>query len=324
MLSLIISSYFNKQNKDELGLETFFIIVFCVVDNLYQLLVGPQSNLRTSNNSNPIFTDVEVITIALVGELKGENSERAWWRFVNKNYGHLFPHLCSRTRYGRRLKRLSQVMEMIRQNLLYRLDANVDSYRLVDSFPFRLAKLPRLARSSKPFEYAGSVGFCPTLKEYYYGFKVNLITELRGIPIAFVLTPANPHDTEGLKQLLNEMIELGFHSMTIVIVGDKGYIGKEYAQFIKENYGIKLMAIQKNYDKKMPKSGLNVLLTKTRRLVETTIGCLTETMNANWTYCRSIKGLITKLIAKITAFNIANYINFIINEPLLQIKGFVN
>ncbi len=213
---------------------------------------------------------------------------------------------------------------MIRQNLLYRVDANLDSYRLVDSFPFRLARLPRLANSSKPFEYAGSVGFCSTLKEYYYGLKFHLITNLRGIPIAFVLTPANPHDTEGLKQLLNEMIELGFHSMTIIIIGDKGYIGKEYAQFIKENYGIELMAIQKNKDKNMPKSALNILLTKTRRLVETSIGCLTETMNANWTHCRSIRGLITKLIAKMTAFNLANYINFVINEPLLEIKGFVN
>ena len=124
MLSTVVSSFFTKNTKDELSLETFFIIVFCIVDELYRLLVGPQSNLRTSNNNNPVFTDVEVITIALVGELKGENSERAWWRFVSKNYGHLFPHLCSRTRYGRRLKRLSKEMEMIRQNLLYRVDAN--------------------------------------------------------------------------------------------------------------------------------------------------------------------------------------------------------
>ena len=204
------------------------------------------------------------------------------------------------------------------------MDVNVNSYRIVDSFPFRLARLPRLANSSKPFEYAGSVGFCSTLKEYYFGFKFHLITDLRGIPIAFVLTPAHPHGTEGLKQLLNEMIELGFHSMSIFIVGDKGYIGKEYAEFIKENYGIEVMAIQKNYDKNMPKSALNVLRTKTRRLVETLIGCLTETMNVNWAYCRSFRGLITKLISKMTAFNLANYINFVINEPLLEIKGFVN
>lgn len=311
-------------DKNELKLEDLFCVTYVIVDDYYKLLIGSQKNLRVSNNGEPQFTDAEIITIALVGELKGENSERGWWRFVNKNYGHLFPNLCDRTRYGRRLKKLRYTMEMIRQQFLFQLDVNCDRYRLVDSFPLRLLKLRRLSTSSCPFEYAAMVGYCDSFKEHFYGFKVNLLTDLRGIPVAFVLTPANPHDTQGFKQLLNEMIELGLNNFTLIVVGDKGYVGEEYAQSLKQIYGIEILAIQRQYDKDLPESALNSLLSKTRKIIETTNANFTQTMNANWTFCRSIRGLITRMVAKITAFNLANYLNYLMKEPLLEIKGFAN
>ena len=101
-------------DKDTMSLDDLFCMTFCVIDDYYTMLIGAQANLRYSPNGNPAFADSEVITLALVAELKGENSERAWWRFVSKNYRHLFPHLCSRTRYGRRLRKLKLVIERIR------------------------------------------------------------------------------------------------------------------------------------------------------------------------------------------------------------------
>lgn len=321
---MLFSIDLSDVNKDELTLEDLFCIVYCIVDDQYKLLVGSQKNLRNSNNGDPVFTDAEVITIALVGELKGEASERGWWRFVHKNYRHLFPHLCSRTRYGRRLRKLKLVMEMIRQQFLFHLDVQTDRHRLVDSFPLRLLKLQRLSGSSCPFEYAATVGYCSTFKEYFYGFKVQLLTDLRGIPVAFVLTPAHPHDTEGFRQLLREMVELGLHSLTLIVVGDKAYVGEDYATELKETYGIELLPIPRHYDKEMPPTALSCMLAKTRKIIETTTSGLTQTMNANWTYCRSIVGLITRMIAKFTAFNLANYLNSLMGTPLLEIKSFAN
>lgn len=311
-------------NKDALNLEDLFCIVYCVSDDYYKLLIGYQKNLRLSNNRDPVFTDSEVISIALVGELKGENSQRSWWRFVNKNYRHLFPHLCDRTRYGRRLRKLRILMEMIRQQFLFQLDVNFDRYRLVDSFPLRLLKLQRLCGSSCPFEYAATLGYCDSFKEYFYGFKVHILTDLRGIPVAFVLTPAHPHDTQGFKQLLNEMIELGLNNVTLIVVGDKGYVGEEYARHLKDTYGVEMLAIKRQYNKDIPESALNGLLSRTRKIIETTNSLLTGVMNANWTYCRSIEGLITRMVTKITAFNLANYLNSLLQQPLLEIKGFAN
>lgn len=320
---MLIFNELKDLKKEALNLEDLFTIVYCIIDDYYKLLIGSPRNIRNSNNWNPHFTDAELITIALVGELKGETSENGWWQFVSKNYRYLFPQLCGRTRYGRRVRNLRGVMEIIRKQFLYQLDVNLDRYRLVDTFPLRLLKLQRFSSSSCPFEYAASIGYCSSFKETYYGFKVNILTDLREIPIAFVLTPAFPHDSRTFLQFLEELGELGFTDITVIIVGDKAYVGEEYVKHIKEKYGIQLLPIEKHYDKNNPITAINQLLTKSRKMIETTISSLTRIMNANQTLCRSIQGLVTRMLTKIMAFNLGNLINSFMGEPLLEISNFV-
>ena len=45
-------------------------------------------------------SDAEIITISIVGEMMGVDSETAWHSSVKKNYSYLFPHLCCRIRHG--------------------------------------------------------------------------------------------------------------------------------------------------------------------------------------------------------------------------------
>lgn len=311
---------FSKENQ---GIEDLFIIVYCIVSNSFQIVIGSQKKLRRSNNNNPKFTDQEVITIALVGELYGENSSRAWWNYMNKNYRYLFPDLCSRTRLSRRIKKLKITIEMIRQNFLYQLDTQNDSYRIVDSFPVRLSKLARVKNSTKPFEYFAAVGYNDSFKEFFYGFKIHLLSDLRGVPVALVVTPAFPHDVKCFRVLLDEIISLGLHNMKIIVVADKGYVGKDYAKQIKEQYNVELLAIQKKSKKEPFESSLNILLRKSRHMIETTISVFTEVFNMNWTYCRSISGFLTKVLLKLTACNLANYMNSIMGRPLMEVKSFV-
>lgn len=82
------------------------------------------------------------------------------------------------------------------------------------------------------------------------------------------------------------------------------------------------MPIQRQYDKNLPDSGLNQLLKKSRRMIETTISEFADLMNIERTRARTLAGLITSLVAKITAFNMANYFNLLLGEPLLHIKEF--
>ena len=183
--------------KHELTEEEMFIAVYCCVDTWYRLLFGSQESLRLSHNHSPAFTDAEVITIALMGELKGEDSQHGWYRHVKKNWYALFPRLCDRTRYGRRLRKLHFRIALIHQHLCFLLGADCERYRIVDSLPIELTRLVRLSSSSEPFGQIASVGHCASKKQSYYGFKLQLLCDLRGIPTYGIVTSANLDDRPG-------------------------------------------------------------------------------------------------------------------------------
>lgn len=310
--------------KAQMEMEDLFTAVYCCVDENYHLLFGSQSALRQSNNSQPAFTDIEIITIALTGELMGEDSQKAWHSKVKKNWRKLFPLLCDRTRYGRRLRRLRVPMAQIQQQLCFLLGVDTTRYRIVDSLPLSLCHLQRVNGSTRPFEYLATVGYCASKKEHYYGFKVQLLCDLRGIPTFLVLTPAHAHDLAGFEALVQELSQAGLTNLALLVVADKGYVGKDFIDSMKTLYGIELMPIQRHYDKELPESALNQLLQKSRRIIETTVSQLADLMHIEWTRARSLAGLMTSLVAKITAFNLANYFNQLLGEPLLQVKGFIS
>jgi hypothetical protein len=308
--------------KAEMQLEDLFTVVYCWVEESYRLLFGDPAHLRQSNNGHPDFTDAEVLTIALVGELQGEDSQRGWHGKVKKSWRHLFPQLCDRTRYGRRLRRLRVPMAHLQQHLCFLVGASLDRYRVVDSFPLILCHLRRLSSSSKPFEYHASIGYCASKKEYYYGMTLQLLCDLRGIPTFLVCTPAHAHDLVGFEALVQELADAGLTDLGLIVVADKGYVGQDFIAQMKALYGIDLMPIPRHYDKDLPVSAISRLLQKSRRQIETTISQLTDQMHIESTRTRSLAGLLTSLVAKITAFDLAVYFNQLLGEPLLQIKDF--
>jgi len=312
----------NLPVKAEMTLEDLFTSVYCVVEESYRQRFEDPSSLRHSNNNQPDFTDAEIITIALVGELQGEDSQRGWHGKVNKSWRFLFPCLCDRTRYGRRLRRLRVPMAHRQQQLCFLLGASLDRYRVVDSFPLILCHLRRVNASMKPFEYHASIGYCASKKEHYYGMTIQLLCDLRDLPTFLICTPAHAHDLVGFEVLVQDLADAGLTKLTLVVVADKGYVGQDFIAQMKTLYGIELMPIPRHYDKELPVSALSRLLQKSRRQIETTISQLADQMHIESTRTRSLAGLLTSLVAKITAFDLAVYFNQLLGEPLLQIKDF--
>ena len=111
--------------KQVWSLTDVFTVVYTLIDDFYEKLFGSPKYFRCSPNYQPIFSDAEVLTMALVKELKGYQSQNRWWHYVNKNYRHLFPKLCERSRYMRRLQLLKPALEQIRQQLLCLLNADL-------------------------------------------------------------------------------------------------------------------------------------------------------------------------------------------------------
>ena len=97
--------------------EDFILTVYVVIDELYRQF-APSEVIHRRHVLDAKLSNSEIITISICGELAGIDSENAWFSFVKKNYRHLFPQLCSRSRFNRTRRALMQTTELLRQKMI--------------------------------------------------------------------------------------------------------------------------------------------------------------------------------------------------------------
>lgn len=285
--------------------EDFILLVFTVVDDLYQHF-APSCVSQRHNVDSAKMSDSEIITLSICGELIGMDSENAWYSFVKRNYRHLFPNLCYRTRFNRTRRALLQVTELLRQKLACSFPVPASRYFVIDSFPLPVCKFGR-ARYCRSFREDGAnYGKCPSKKETYFGFKVHALITLEGYITAFEITPASVDDREGLRDLAENHFGL-------TVLGDKGYTGEKLQQDMHKK-GICLMSLKpSNYKNNWPKE-VRQLIFRFRRRVETVFSQLSEQLNAEKVLAKSFLGLCTRLQNKILCHNLCMAFNSIFGE----------
>lgn len=285
--------------------EDFILITYVIIDELYHRFAPPEVTKRR-HILDAKLSDAEIITIALCGELIGIDSENAWFSFVKKNFLHLFPRLCSRTRFNRTRRALLQTTELLRQKMISFFPVPVSQYCIIDSFPLAVCKFGR-ARYCKTFRDSGAdYGNCPSKKETYFGYKVHALITLEGYITAFEITPASTDDREGLRDLMD-----GCSNVTIL--ADKGYVsGKLFQEMQKQN--ICLFALKRSNSKENWPKPVRQLVFKLRRRVETVFSQLSGQLNAERVLAKSFQGLCTRMVNKILAYNLCIALNSIFNE----------
>ena len=285
--------------------EDFMITVYVIIDDLYHQFAPPDV-INRRHVSDARLSDSEIITISICGELAGIDSENAWFSFVKRNYRHLFPKLCSRSRFNRTRRALLQTTELLRQKMISVFPVPFSKYFVIDSFPLAVCKFGR-ARYCHSFRgYGADYGKCPSKKETYFGYKVHALITLEGYITAFEITPASTDDRDGLRDLVETQSNL-------VILGDKGYVGERLMQEMAEK-GICLMALKRSNSKTdFPKS-VRQLIFKLRRRVETVFSQLSEQLNAERVLAKCFQGFCTRLVNKILAYNLCLALNSIFQE----------
>lgn len=285
--------------------EDFILTAYVIIDELYHQFAPPEVT-RRRHILNAKLSDSEIITISLCGELTGVDSENAWFSFVKRNYRHLFPQLCSRSRFNRTRRALMQTTELLRQKMISVFPIPVSSYYIIDSFPLAVCKFGR-ARYCRSFRgYGADYGKCPSKKETYFGYKVHAIITLEGYITTFEITPASTDDREGLRDIMDGQSGL-------VILGDKGYVGESLTKEM-ETQGICLMALKRSNSKTDWPKLVRQLIFKLRRRVETVFSQLSEQLNAERVLAKSFQGLCTRLTNKILAYNLCLALNSIFHE----------
>lgn len=286
--------------------EDFILLVYTIIDDLYHQFV-PSSVSQRRNVDTAKMSDSEIITLSICGELAGIDSENAWYSFVKRNYRHLFPRLCSRTRFNRTRRALLQVTELLRQKLTHSFPIPTSRYFVIDSFPLPVCKFGR-ARYCRSFRVDGAnYGKCSSKKETYFGFKVHALITIEGYITAFEITPASVDDREGLRDFAE-------NHLCLTVLGDKGYTGEQLWEDMQEK-GICLMSLKpSNHKNNWPKEVRQVIF-RFRRRIETVFSQLSEQLNAEKVLAKSFRGLCTRLQNKILGHNLCMAFNSIFREP---------
>lgn len=296
--------------------EDFILTAYVIIDELYRRFAPPEVAGR-HHVLDARLSDPEIITISICGELASVDSENVRYSFIKRNYRHLFPTLCNRSRFNRTRRALIQTTELLRQKLSCVFPLPASRYFVVDSFPLAVCKFGR-ARYCRSFRgYGADYGKCPPKKENYFGYKMHAMITLEGYITAFEITAASIDDREGLRDLVKGKEGL-------VVLGNKDYVGKTLTQDLS-SHGVCLMALKRSNSKTNWPREVRQLIFKQRRRVETVFSQLSGQLNAERVLARSFQGLCTRISNKILAYNLCLALNSIFNETckLAQIKRLI-
>ena len=110
--------------------DDFVTWMYVLIDEIWQRL----ARLYQRPGPQPICSDSELITMAIVGECrewdKETNLMQEW-----RAYRHLFPQIPERSRFNRRRRNLMDAINHIRRIVLQVLDVAQDHQCVMDSLP---------------------------------------------------------------------------------------------------------------------------------------------------------------------------------------------
>lgn len=262
----------------------------------------------------PKFSDVSVISLALTSEAMGIDSENYLFQKLKTTYNSSFPKLIDRSQYNVRRRKLKNYIDKVRQGIVTELETFENIFSL-DSMPVEVCKIARSSRcrlGKEDFETAPDKGFCASQQTYYYGYKLHCVCSYKGLIHSYDLTKASVHDIAYLSEVKQQFDNC-------LMLGDKGYLSAEIKLDLFTSANIHLetpMRVnQKNY-KPQP-----YLFKKARKRIETIYSQLCDQFMIRRNYAKSVSGLFTRIVSKITAMAVLQYINATTNKPFGRIKN---
>ena len=160
---------------------------------------------RASNNSEPDFTDQELVCIWFFGHLNDKFQKKQIYNFIIDYWADWFPHLPSYQTFCYRLNLLEQTFQSIGAELFTHLSTTQtpELDHLIDSFPVMLAQNGH-AYSARVARDVADVGYCAAKKTYFHGVRLHTIAERRFAqlpsPSQIWLCEASHHDLTAAKE----------------------------------------------------------------------------------------------------------------------------
>jgi Transposase DDE domain len=280
-------------------LEEALSVLFCLIDDAYALL-NPRGARRYESIKR--LSDSEIITLALLQQLRGVESERSFLRDAQRFFSELFPGVAGLhpSSFNRRVRKLRRFLEPLRREVLSELVGDPETL-LIDSTLLEVLH-PRQVPQSAGFYGAAWVRWGSFS---VYGVKLHLLCAPNRIPISYELTPANVADVSLTEELVAEAA-LG-DEVARKLLGDLAYRSEDLREVLAE-VGI-LLATERSERRH-----------GARQHIEIAISSLKRVFGLGETLATTLVGLATRIAAKIAAYTYAFLVNRRLDRPQGRIK----
>jgi hypothetical protein len=256
----------------------------------------------------PKLSDIELIAIDLTSEYMSIDSEYQLFRALPDSLSNRI----ERSVYNRRKRRMFFYREQLRKRKAESISSS--NYYLVDSMPLEVCKLSRSGRSSickEDYQSSPDKGYCATQKMNYYGYKLHAICTIDGVFTNFELTKASVDDIHYLRNIKNDC-------QNCCLLADKGYLGIDYQLDLFETKNIRLeTTMRKNQHNYKPQP---FIFRKSRKRIETLFSQLCDQFMIRRNYAKSFDGFKNRILSKIMALTIIQFINKLKNKNINNLK----
>jgi hypothetical protein len=285
-------------------LSTFIVAVFCLVDD--------QLKGRRIRQRGPIpkLSDSEVLTIEIVGEFLGLDTDKALYRYFRRHYAQWFPALgkVHRTTFARQAANLWKLKEELWQELLA-LAPHDPAFAICDSMPLPACLFARAYRCRR-FRGEAAFGKDTLLKQTFYGFRVHVRVCWPGVITRVSVAPANAHELSVLPELAEFTSGL--------VVGDRNYHSPKTKEELA-GMGVELLAPYSS-KKRDPNPKMSAFLSRLRYRIDTVFSQLTERYCVKRVWARDTWHLASRLLRKVLSHTVAFLLNHQLGNQPLQLS----
>jgi hypothetical protein len=201
-------------------LDTLCTVVYCTADDLLPEKPG---------NARRRITDAEVATLCVAQAIMGIPSDRRFLAVARKHLRDLFPELPQQPGFHKRRARLAETIEWLIGVFAAESPGFHDEVLLIDSTPLECARSVETTRRSALAD-AADYGWCSSHSRFFWGFRLHGLFAPDGTPRAFTL--ASPKRDE--REVGIELLERASRAGGEVVIGDKGYAGKDFAEAVRD------------------------------------------------------------------------------------------
>lgn len=282
----------------EANWEDVWLIWYVLVDDAYKALEQHYGPWRRSGPA-PVFTDSEVIVVALITDTWFHGHEALGLAFLRRYHPTLFPHLPPPGWFNARRSNLGPLIDQVRRLITHHhgLIAPDEPDRLIDSLPIPLCTYTR-AKDNRTINGSEYFGVMTSRGAKLFGLRLHITTTTNQVVDDWVLAPASYHDSQVMPALFEGVTDR-------VALGDGAYHNPVIDPVLRDRDVIVYAPPRRDNRKRPPwPAPVRRFVGRIRRRIETAFSVLATVFDVERPRSRSMKGLVSRISTRLLAYNL--------------------